>query len=69
MAALLGQQLVGIVTACIALPLQETEHVGGWLDLSGPWPILELAEPLTEALREVSRNHLPGWFGQRVASG
>lgn len=41
------------------LPLQGTEHVGGWLDLSGPWPILELAEPLTEALCEVSRTTSP----------
>src|SRR6266542_6275281 len=32
---------------------------GGWLDLSGAWPILELAEPLTPALREASRRSSP----------
>jgi hypothetical protein len=29
--------------------------VGGWLEWSGRWPSLELAEPLTSGLREVSR--------------
>ena len=42
------------------LPVHDNpKTVGGWLDLSGRWPILELAEPLTPALYEVSRTTSP----------
>lgn len=37
------------------LPDRPGRAVGGWLDLSGRWPTLELADPLTPSLREVSR--------------
>lgn len=33
--------------------------MGGWLELSGRWPLLELAEPLTSSVREVSRTVQP----------
>jgi hypothetical protein len=37
------------------LPGEPDTTVGGWLDLSGRWPRLELAEPLTPGMRVVSR--------------
>lgn len=33
--------------------------VGGWLDLSGRWPLVELAEPLVALWHEVSRTQQP----------
>src|SRR6266498_121880 len=54
-----GNERGGRYSGRFWLPLQETEHVGGWLDLSGARPILELAEPLTPALREASRTASP----------
>ena len=36
------------------LPAEPTATVGGWLDVSGRWPRLELAEPLTPGTRVVS---------------
>ncbi len=33
--------------------------MGGWLDASERWPSVELAEPLTAAMREVSRTRQP----------
>jgi hypothetical protein len=41
------------------LPSATGKTVGGWLDLSAPWPVLELADPLTPPMREVSRVTLP----------
>lgn len=35
------------------------QAVGGWLDLSGNRPVVELAEPLTPSMREVSRTQQP----------
>lgn len=35
------------------------QAVGGWLDLSGKWPVVEVAEPLTPSMREVARTDLP----------
>lgn len=41
------------------LPGHPEQTVGGWLDTSGRWPMVELAEPLTPSLREVSRAEQP----------
>lgn len=35
------------------------ETVGGWLDLTGRWPRLELAENITPSLRQVSQETFP----------
>jgi len=57
--AWVGGQGSGRFSGRFWLPAQPAEHVGGWLDLSARWPVLELAEPLTSALREGSRTTFP----------
>ena len=41
------------------LPDDPDRTVGGWLSLVGRWPALELAEPLTPALKEIARDEQP----------
>ena len=41
------------------LPDDPDRTVGGWLSLAGRWPALELAEPLTPALKEIARDEQP----------
>ena len=41
------------------LPDDPDRTVGGWLSLVGRWPPLELAEPLTPALKEIARDEQP----------
>src|SRR5664280_2846467 len=51
----LHRRLDATISGRFWLAEEPIRTVGGWLDMSERWPVVELAEPLTPALRQVAR--------------